>query len=234
MKDGKKTIIPFSDHRGMIATLAIHPIIEYEPDRITLNLDESKIDQFKDKIKDNMKIWNEMYEKNKNNAECVDLLAEYFQLLIVDGAKEIFGFKRFNSRSVNWIDKEVQKILKEKNKIKNKISHVKAKMKKHFGSIKNAARSMKIKLKKIKHKYNRINKKLYKHKHKNILKSTHKFEKLINDPNVDKEKLFYEAIDKISNRKSKNIPPLRNIKNDEIIATSDMEIAKTSLDLIFS
>ena len=42
MKNGTKTIIPFSDHRRMIAVLAIDPIIEYEPDRITWNLDESK------------------------------------------------------------------------------------------------------------------------------------------------------------------------------------------------
>ena len=44
-----------------------------------------------------------MFKKNENNNKCVDLLTEYFQLLVVDSAKEVFGFKKFNSRSVNWI-----------------------------------------------------------------------------------------------------------------------------------
>ena len=50
---------------------------------------------------------------------------------------------------------------------------------------------------------------------------------MINDLNVDKEKLFYEAVNKISNRKSTLIPPIRNPKTDEIIATTDTEIANT-------
>ena len=33
------------------------------------------------------------------------------------------------------------------------------------------------------------------------------------DPNVNKEKLFYGAINKISNRSSISIPPLRNPKD---------------------
>ena len=100
-------------------------------------------------------------------------------------------------------------------------------MKKHVRTIKNAAKSMKRRLRKWKHKQNRTNKKLYKCKYKNILKATQKFERLINDTNVDKEKLFYEAVNKLSNRKSTLIPPIRNPKTYEILATTDKEISNT-------
>ena len=58
-----------------------------------------------------------------------------------------------------------------------------------------------------------------------MLKSTRKLESLINNPSVNKEKLFYDAVNKISNRSTISIPPLRNPKTDEIIANSDKEIA---------
>ena len=86
---------------------------------------------------------------------------------------------------------------------------------------------MKKQLKKFKQKRNKLNEKLNERKYKNVLKSTKNFEKLINDPNVDKEKLFYEAVDQISNRKTKTIPPIRDPKHDDIIATTNMEIADT-------
>ena len=138
--------------------------------------------------------WNGMFEINEHKKRNLDLLTEFFQLLTVDAAKDIFGCKKYNNRSVNWLDENLHSLLSEKNKIKNKISHLKVKIKKHFGKIRNTARSMKKQLKNWKHKQNKIHKKLYKCKYKNILKATTKFEKLINDRNVDKEKLLYEAV----------------------------------------
>ena len=70
-------------------------------------------------------------------------------------------------------------------------------MKKHFGIIKYAPIRMKRQLKKLKSKRNKLQKKLNKYKHQNMLKSTRKMEKLINDPNVNKDKLFFNAINKI-------------------------------------
>ena len=135
------------------------------------------------------------------------------------------GFKKYSSQSVNWVDQKVYDILKEKKKIKNKISHLIHQMRKHFGHIRFAPLTMKRKLKRVKHRRNKLNKKLKKHKYENMLKSTRKLENLINNPNVNKEDLFYDAIKKISNNTSIAIPPLRNPKTDEIIATTDSEIA---------
>ena len=219
--------VPFSDHRGMIAVLCLDPIINTKPNRITWNFDEKKREKFQAAIKVRMKEWNDIYQKLKNDRNCVNMLTEYFQLLITTTAKEILGFKKFNDRSVNWVNKEIQLLLKEKKKLKNKKAHIIGKMKKYFKTVTGAPKSMKKQLKKIKHKYNRLNKKLKKQKYKNILKKTQQLERLINDPNVDNEKLFYDALDKISNNKSKNIPPIRDPSSDKIIATTDMEIADT-------
>ena len=66
-----------------------------------------------------MIIWNELYEQCKDDKDCLDSLVEYFQLLIVTTAQDILGFKRYNSRSVNWVDSKIYEILNEKKKIKN-------------------------------------------------------------------------------------------------------------------
>ena len=58
-----------------------------------------------------------------------------------------------------------------------------------------------------------------------MMKATKKMENLINDPNVNKDKLFYNTISKISSNSTISIPPLRNPKNDDIIAITDHEIA---------
>ena len=216
--------IPFSDHRGMIAIINLDPKMVSKPDRITWNLDESKKVEYQKKLKENMKLWYIEYLKLKQYPKYVDHLVEYFQLLITKTAREVFGFKRFNSQSVNWVDKKVYIILQEKRKMRNKLSHHLAKMKKNPNK---RNREMKRKLKRIKHRLNRLKKKLNKHKYSNILKSTKKMEKLINDPNVNKEKLFYDTINKISNKAMTSIPPLRDKKNDNVIATTNEEIADT-------
>ena len=154
-----------------------------------------------------------------------DQLTEYFQLLITTTAQDILGYNRFNSNSVNWVDKNIYELLSEKKKIKNKISHILSKMKKHFISIKRSPISMKRKLKKFKQKLNKLNKKMNKNKYKNMMKATRKMENLINDPNVNEDKLFYNAISKISSNSTITIPPLRNPTNDNIIATTEYEIA---------
>ena len=197
-KNGNLITIPFSDHRGMICSLNLDPMINERPDQICWNFDESKKEKFCKVIKEKMKLWNEVYEKCKDNSENVDKLVEYFQLLITTTAQDILGFKKYNSQSVNLVDNMIYEILNEKKKIKNKIAHLLSQMKKHFGFIKFAPTTMKRKLKRFRRKRNRLNKKLKKHKYHNMLKSTRKLENLINNPNVDKEKLFYDAIAKIS------------------------------------
>ena len=46
----------------------------------------------------------------------------------------MLGFKKYNSSSVNWVDSIIYELLKEKKTVKNKTSHLIAKMKKHFKS----------------------------------------------------------------------------------------------------
>ena len=50
-------------------------------------------------------------------------------------------------------------------------------------------------------------------------------EAVINDPNVKVDKVFWKMVDKISNIKDNYIPPIRNDKNDKVIATTTEEIA---------
>ena len=222
-KDGKP--IKFSDHEPMIMVLNFDPLIKKKPDRIAWNLDEKKKKKFCEKLKIAMKEWRVQYEQNKKNEKAVDLLTEYFQLQIVTVAREVFGYKKFNHQSMNWIDREFKQLLKKKKKITNKISHIYGKIKKKFNNIKYASKWWKRELRKYKKQRNAIQKKMRKRKYKNIIGSTKRIEKLINDPKVNNEKMFYDLVAKISIKKSNNIPPLRNIKTDEITATTDKEIA---------
>ena len=83
-----------------------------------------------------MKLWYIEYEKYKNDTNKIDQLVEFFQLLITTTAQDVLGFKRYNSSSVNWVDNTGYELLKEKKKIKNKISHFLHQIKKHSKSIK--------------------------------------------------------------------------------------------------
>ena len=158
----------------------------------------------------------------KNN---VELLVEYFQLVIVETARQVFGFKKFCQDSVNWVDKKVHKILKKKKKISNKISHLDSKFKRRYGSIAETPSYQRKIIKKKKKKLRKLQKRLKKKKYRNIIQSTENIERLINNSNINQEKLFYNMVNKISNRQSHTIPPLRNVNTDEIIAQTDMEIA---------
>ena len=219
------TEIPFSDHRGMITVLNFDPKIRAKPDRITWNFDESKIPEFKEKLIPLMIEWRREYEIHKNNVEMVDELAELFQVSIVQAAIDVFGFKTYNSQSVNWADRRIHMWLIKKNKITNYISHLIKKMKKKYGSIVNSSKDMKKKLKKKKHDLNKLQKKLKRRKYNNILESTHQIEKLLQNPNIDNTKVFYDTVNKISNRSKRSIPPLRDPKTEKVIARTDKDIA---------
>ena len=82
-------------------------------------------------------------------------------------------------------------------------------------------------MKKYKKQKNAIKKKMKKRKYKNIIESTKRIERLVNDPNVNNEKMFYDLIKKITMKKSNIIPPIRHPKSDKIIAMTDKEIAIT-------
>ena len=98
-------------------------------------------------------------------------------------------------------------------------------MKKHYGSIENASKSDKKKLKQLKHKMRRVQKKIKKKKYKNVLESTNNIERILNSNSVNNEKVFFDMVKKISHRQERQIPPLRDPKTDEIIAQTDIEIA---------
>ena len=215
----------FSDHRGIIMIINSDPKIKVRPNRITWNLDIKLVSKFNDELKEKMKEWKMAYDKLYHSIENVDLLVEYFQLIIVDTARRIFGFKKFCDDSVNWIDKKIHRLLEKKRKLGNNISHEIYKIKKKFGSIENASKYRKSRLKKQKKKLRKVQKKLRKKKRKNILLSTENIERLINNTNINKEKLFFNTYNKIAKRQSTHIPPLRDPSNDEIIAQTDMEIA---------
>ena len=155
----------------------------------------------------------------------MEVLVEYFQMIIVETARETFGFKKFNEDSVNWVDKKIHKLLRKKKRTANKISKMIFKMKKHYGSIENASKLDKKKLKQLKHKMRRIQKKIKKKKYKNVIESTENIERILNSNSVNNEKVFFDMVNKISKRQERQIPPLRDEKTDEIIARTDMEIA---------
>ena len=223
-KNGK--ILRFSDHRGLITILNCDPILYHPPDRITWNLDEKKIPAFCEALIPQMIKWRQAYDELGNDKKNVDLLVEYFQMLIVETARKIFGFKKYNGESVNWVNYKMHKLLHKRKKIGNVISHLIGKMKKHYNEVRFAPRYLKNKLKRHKKRQNKIQKKLKKRKYQNIIESTSKIEKLLNNPNVNKEKLFYNTVDKIANRRTKKIPPIRDPdQNDKILGETDSEIA---------
>ena len=57
------------------------------------------------------------------------------------------------------------------------------------------------------------------------MKSTENIERLLNNNSVNKEKVFFNTVNKLSNRQRKNIPPLRDPDTDVVIAQTDEEIA---------
>ena len=169
--------------------------------------------------------WKQAYDCLYKDKQNVEMLVEFFQLLIVETATQVFGFKKYCQDSVNWVDRKVHKILKKKKKISNKVSHLDSKFRKRYGSIANTPKYQRKILKKKKKKLRKLQKSLKKKKYKNILQSTSNIERLINNSGINQEKLFYNMVNKISNRQTHSIPPLRDVDTDEIIAQTDMEIA---------
>ena len=66
--------------------------------------------------------WKMVYQQLYHQKENVNLIDEYFQMIIVESAREAFGFKIFNDNSVNWVDNKIHRLLKRKKKMANKIS----------------------------------------------------------------------------------------------------------------
>ena len=201
------------------------PKMKKKASRITWNLDPKKVPRFLEVLKPKIDEWNSAYQQLYQDKANVNLLVEYFQLIIVESAREVFGFKVFNDNSVNWVDHKMHKLLKKKKKIANKISNFTRIMKKHYGDIKIASKSMKKKMKKYKHRLRKLQKKIKKNKYKNVIKSTENIEKILNNNSISKDKVFFNTVNKISNRQSTQIPPLRDPDSDEILAQTDEEIA---------
>ena len=225
-RDKANKLVHFSDHRCMITQFNFDPEIKEQPSKITWNFDEKKIDEFNEKLQPLMVDWKREYDKYCNDSNMVDSLVEYFQLIIVSTAKAVFGFKKYNHQSINWADKRIHKWLVEKKRIANYLSHFIGDMKRRYGGLPFAPKGQKRTYKKKKHRLNKLNKKLKKRKYLNIIESTKRVERLINDPNVNNSKLFYDTLSKISHRASKKIPLIKDMKTDKVIATTDEKIAE--------
>ena len=68
--------------------------------------------------------------------------------------------KKFNDQSVNWVDKNIYKIIHNKKKLKNAQSRLIFVCNNKYGNKLNFPRHIKIKLKKLKKKTNKLKKKL--------------------------------------------------------------------------
>ena len=106
----------FSDHRGIVMVINSGPKIKVIPTRITWNLDEKKVQKFIKALEPKMIEWEHTYNCLYKDKQNVELLVEYFQLIIVETATQIFGFKKYCQDRVNWVDKKVHKILKKRRK----------------------------------------------------------------------------------------------------------------------
>ena len=92
-----KVVIDFSDHRAMVAKMALDPRINDIPDKISWNFDESKKQKLQNEIKIKMRIWEKEYEKHKDDPDKIDQLVEMFQLLITTTAQSVLGYRRYQS-----------------------------------------------------------------------------------------------------------------------------------------
>ena len=116
-KDKNGFKLRFSDHRGMILILNLDPKVKTSPTRIIWNLNPKKVPQFLDVLKPKIEQWKLAYNALYHDKSNVELLVEYFQLIIFESASEVFGFKKFNDDSINWVDKKIHKLLKKKKKL---------------------------------------------------------------------------------------------------------------------
>ena len=84
--------------------------------------------------------------------------------MIVEAGRESFGFKKYNSNSKQVVDKRMYRLLKKKKKEMNSKSRLMHWIKKRYG--KNGSHTLNQRLKKIKRRINRLNKKISKFKFK--------------------------------------------------------------------
>ena len=183
-----------------------------------------------------MEKWKTFYDELYMDKSKLDQLVELFQLLFCQSCYEIFGFKYYNSNEFKWISKKVLRLLDDKKKWKNKLSHLIAQTKRKLGLKgvktamgnirKNISRNIKQKWKQIKHKIQKLNKKIFKSKQESILTSTAKIEKAINKDGAKNDKLFWSISNKLTKSVQNMIPPQRDEKSDKIVATKMKDILK--------
>ena len=197
----------FSDHYIMESLINLNPIVINIPDRITWNFDDDLIDEYNDNMAKKMKKWKIYYDNISDDKRNVNKLVELFQLLFVQASIETFGFKYYNVKNFNYLTKKMSKLIDDKRKLSNQLSHliyqIKRKSKKKFRSIVELSRSnipkrLKKYWKRLKNKINKINKKIFKSKQDSIVKSTMRMEKLINDNGANNEKTFWSMSNKLT------------------------------------
>ena len=215
--------VNISDHYALITELHFDPICNDIPVNLTWNFNNSKIKEFKSVLSGYMKEWKESYEICNNDSSYVDSLTDLFQLLIFKAGYKVFGLKNHYKNMINEISNRTKKLMEEKHSKGNKLSNILRKIKKRYKG--SAPLFLKKKKKKLRKEIKKINNKINKSKSSKVLKSTLYMEAVINDPNVKVDKFFWKMVDKISNVKDNYIPPIRNEKNEKVIATTTEEIA---------
>ena len=213
----------------------LNPIVINIPDKITWNFDEDLIEEYNDNMKKKMKKWKIYYDNISNDKENVNKLVELFQLLFVQASIETFGFKYYNVKDFNYLTKKMSKLIDDKRKLSNQLSHliyqIKRKSKKKFRSIvelskSNIPKRLKKYWKRLKNKINKINKKIFKSKQDSIIKSTMIMEKLINKDGAKNEKTFWSISNKLTKSTVNTIPSQRDNKTNKIVATTMEEITE--------
>ena len=219
----------FSDHYVLQTLVNINPIFVITPNKITWNFDKSKINDFKNDLKDKMNIWYQQFIIYKDDENMVDHLVNLFQLLFVQSSIDIFGFKVYNDHQYKWVTNKLLNLIEKKKKLKRKFSRlmrqIKRKTKMNIIIVSNIPRKLRIYWKKLKNQINKVSKQIQKNKVDTIIDSTRKLEKAINQDGAKCDRTFWGTVNKITAKTREIIPPQRDNETDKIVASTTDEIA---------
>ena len=222
-KQRNQNKIIISDHYAMVTELRFDPICNDKPVSLTWNFKTDKIKDFKKLLSKYMIEWKVSYDLYNDDINYIDLLTDLLQLLIFNAGYNVFGLKKHYKNMVNTISIKTKKLMEEKHSKSNKLSNLLKRIKKRYCGT--APLFLKKKKKVLRKQIKKLNKKINKSKSNKVLKSTLHMEAVLNDPSVKVDKVFWKMVDRISNVKENYIPPIRNDKNDKVIATTTEEIA---------
>ena len=215
-----------SDHFALLCNINLQINIIPETIRKVWNWNDSKDEIFREKLNIKLKKWKILFEKYKNDKFKCEKCIKLFQMIIYNKAESVYGFKYISNKN-KFINKKVEKFVKDRHKILCQIANKKKKLN---NSIKkysyNFRKLLNREIKCLKSKRNKLNHKIQKQKEKRIISNTENIEKNINkaiEKNCDKT--FHNLYKIAANSKKDEIKLLRDKKSKEIIATSEEAIA---------